>query len=138
MTRDETGPHATPACGQLLKHLRTTAELTQEELAERAGVSSRLVSDLERGVIHRPRRDTVRMLADGLGLTGPERETFLAVARGRPPADGTAAAAGVGSGPRDLPLPPTPLVGRDREVAAAVSLLLQPAVRLLTLTGPGG
>jgi len=38
----------------------------------------------------------------------------------------------------DLPNPPTPLIGREEEIAGAVSLLLQPSNRLITLTGPGG
>jgi predicted ATPase/class 3 adenylate cyclase len=40
--------------------------------------------------------------------------------------------------PNNLPTPPTPFVGRAREVAALRDLLLRPGVRLATLTGPGG
>jgi predicted ATPase/class 3 adenylate cyclase len=40
--------------------------------------------------------------------------------------------------PNNLPIPPTPLLGRDREVQAVRSLLLRDDVRLVTLTGPGG
>jgi predicted ATPase/DNA-binding XRE family transcriptional regulator len=132
MTTDEGARDSVTAFGPLLKRLRTGAALTQEELAERAGVSARLISDLERGIILRPRRDTVQMLANGLRLVDADREAFAAVARGRQPEAVTA--------PRraNLPTPPTPLVGREVEVAAALSLLQRPEVRLLTLTGPGG
>src|SRR6266699_2645143 len=40
--------------------------------------------------------------------------------------------------PHNLPVQPTPLIGREREVAAVQQLLLREDVRLLTLTGPGG
>jgi non-specific serine/threonine protein kinase len=114
--------------------------LTQEELAELAGVSARLISDLERGLIHRPRRDTIQMLADGLRLSGAERDDFVETARGRTDALVPAGPAPAGATARhaNLPLPPAALVGREREVAATTSLLLQSEVRLLTLTGPGG
>lgn len=126
------------AFGQLLRRLRTATALTREELVERSGVSTRLISDLERGVILRRRRDTVRLLADGLGLAGQDRAAFEAAARGRPVVSTTGGLDGVLPGRAVLPLPPGLLVGREREVAATVSLLRQPGVRLLTLTGPGG
>lgn len=40
--------------------------------------------------------------------------------------------------PHNLPLPPTPLVGRDQEITEVTARLQQDEVRLLTLTGPGG
>jgi predicted ATPase/class 3 adenylate cyclase len=40
--------------------------------------------------------------------------------------------------PNNLPLQPTPLVGREREVSEIVDRLGAEGVRLLTLTGPGG
>ena len=58
----------------LLRKLRTEARLTQEELAEAAALSPRSVSDLERGIAATPRRETVRLLADALGLSGPARQ----------------------------------------------------------------
>ena len=68
--------------GGLLRRLRTDAGLTQEELAKAARVSARSVSDLERGVNLTARKDTARLLADALHLTGPARAGFEAAARG--------------------------------------------------------
>src|SRR6516225_7413961 len=69
----------------LLRQLRTKALLTQEELAEAAGVSPRSVSDLERGINRTARKDTAVLLADALDLAGPARELFVTVARGQAP-----------------------------------------------------
>src|SRR4029453_4480151 len=52
----------------LLRQLRAAARLTQEELAEAAGLSPRSVSDLERGVNRTARRGTAELLAGALGL----------------------------------------------------------------------
>jgi transcriptional regulator with XRE-family HTH domain len=67
----------------LLRQFRTEARLTQEELAEAAGLSSRSVSDLERGVNRTARKDTAVLLADALSLAGEVRVLFVAAARGR-------------------------------------------------------
>ena len=85
--------------GGLLRQLRARAKLTQEELAEAAGLSPRSVSDLERGINRTARKDTAELLAGALGLAGPVRGLFVAAARGRAPAaDVLAALAGSGSG----------------------------------------
>lgn len=68
---------------KLLRRLRTDAGLTQEELAEAAGVSHRSISDLERGIHRTARKDTARLLADALDLVGAARAEFEAAARGR-------------------------------------------------------
>lgn len=115
-----------------LKRLRLAAGLTQEELAERAGISARTVSDIERGLRAGIHHDTARRLASVLNLDEQERRAFDALARGR--------AVGPLSGPRQTVLPafPTPLLGREKELASINTTLLPGDVRLLTLTGPGG
>ena len=70
----------------LLRQLRVQAQLTQEELAEAAGVSPRSVSDLERGINRTARLDTARLLAGVLGLDGRVRGLFVAAALGQIPA----------------------------------------------------
>ncbi|MCC2274149.1 helix-turn-helix domain-containing protein [Streptomyces sp. ET3-23] len=64
----------------LLRQLRHSAGMTQEILAERAGVGVRTVRGLETGERADPRVTTVRLLADALGLGPAEREELLAAA----------------------------------------------------------
>jgi len=71
---------------ELLRQLRAESRLTQEELAEAAGLSPRSVSDLERGIHQTARKDTAALLAGALGLAEPVRTLFVAAARGRAPA----------------------------------------------------
>jgi len=78
--------------GGLLRRLRDEAGLTQEELAEAAGLSSRSVSDLERGIHRTARKDTAELLAGALGLAEPARPLFVAAARGRARAEEVLAA----------------------------------------------
>lgn len=73
--------------GELLKRCRIAANLTQEALAERAGLSVRAISDLERGLHRTPQRDTVHLLAVALDLSPEDRAALEATARrGRDPA----------------------------------------------------
>jgi tetratricopeptide (TPR) repeat protein/transcriptional regulator with XRE-family HTH domain len=106
--------------GGVLRGLRVQAGLTQEELAGAAGLSSRAVSDLERGVVATPHRDTVRLLADALGLTGPARAEFEAVARGGGP--GRAGGNGVAAATRALPRDIASFTGRHAELAELAEL----------------
>ena len=69
---------------ELLRRLRTDAGLTQEALAERARLSPRSVSDLERGINKTPRRDSRQLLADALRLSGAARAAFETAALGYP------------------------------------------------------
>jgi tetratricopeptide (TPR) repeat protein/transcriptional regulator with XRE-family HTH domain len=97
--------------GQLLRHQRTGAGLSQEELARAALLSTRTISDLERGVNVTARHETARLLADALGLTGSDRTGFLATARGGDPGAGGAAAT------RALPRDLASFTGRGGELA---------------------
>jgi serine/threonine-protein kinase len=76
-----------PPFAILLREFRVRAELTQEELAERARLSARVISDLERGVSLTPRVHTVRQLADALELSPPERARFTDAGRRRSAAE---------------------------------------------------
>jgi predicted ATPase/DNA-binding XRE family transcriptional regulator len=114
----------------LLQQFRQSAGLSQEELAERAGLSARGISDLERGVRRSPYPVTVRALAKALGLDPSAQARLLAAVRPRSgvpePQASTAS----------LPTPLSSFVGREREVAEIGRLLA--TTRLLTLVGPGG
>ena len=99
----------------VLRGLRTEAGLTQEELAEAAGVTARAISYLERGEVTTPRKETVRLLADALMLAGQVRLQFEATARGRGGPD--AKADGLTAATRTLPRDIASFTGRDRELA---------------------
>lgn len=119
-------PHPS-AFGSHLRRLREAAGLTQEQLAERAGLSVNAVSQLERGERRSPYPHTIGALADALGLPEAERATLAQAARQRrQPA-----------APRPAPPAAAALLGRERELRRARELFGQGA-RLLTITGPGG
>jgi non-specific serine/threonine protein kinase len=123
-------PGASLEFGGLLKRFRLAAGLSQEALAERAGLSVAAVAALERGRRSHPRAFTVILLADALRLEPADR-TALLEAAAAPPA---------GRASPEPPSPPpvllTTFVGREPELAELRQRLDE--VRLLTLTGAGG
>src|ERR1700733_10007386 len=64
--------------GAQLRARRRSAGMSQEELAERSGLSARTVRNLERGYARRLYRDTLHRLADALDLPDAVRGDFLA------------------------------------------------------------
>ena len=65
--------------GEWLRQQRVAAGLTQEDLADRSGVSVRAIADFERGRTKRPYPSSVRALVRALGL--PEEAGNELVAR---------------------------------------------------------
>jgi predicted ATPase/transcriptional regulator with XRE-family HTH domain len=146
----------------LLRRYRLAVGLTQEELAAQAGLSTRAISDLERGARTAPRKETVTLLANALGLSTEDRAALLTASRrstvptARPLRYLHPVEAGSGMttpqlaperaaslrmldrSAHNLPVQPTPLVGRQEAVASIAALLGRDDVRLVTLTGPGG
>jgi predicted ATPase/transcriptional regulator with XRE-family HTH domain len=119
----------------LLKHYRQAAGLSQETLAARAGLSTRAISDLERGINRTPRYATLELLSSALSLSSQQHALLQAAAR---PEVAAAALAPPGPSLPGLPLPPTRLVGREQERSRALALLRRSDTHLLTLTGPSG
>jgi len=125
-----------------LRNYREAAGLSQEALAERAGLSARGVSDLERGLSRAPRLDTLSRLAEALQLDQSQRETLLRASGrlggGGPSAPARAAPVFNPPGQGGLPMYLTPVLGREREHAALHRLFARDDVYLVTLVGPGG
>ena len=131
--------HATAFAG-LLRQLRTEAGLTQEELAEAAGLSPRSVSDLERGINRTARKDTAVLLSRALSLAEPARAAFVAVARGlAPAADVLAAIRGTQTRAWNVPARNPGFTGREELLADVRRRLLSADKAVVqALLGMGG
>jgi len=127
-------PVAPTAFGAWLRQQRERAGLTQEELAERAGMTASAVAALERGRRRRPYPHTVRALLAALGVQDHERAAVLDLVT----ATGSRVAGAPPVLPPDPPSAPRPLIGRDAALGELQAWLAGPERRLVTLTGPGG
>jgi tetratricopeptide (TPR) repeat protein/transcriptional regulator with XRE-family HTH domain len=106
------------------------AGLTQEELAERAQLSVRAISDMERGRTKRPYHRSVLLLCDALSLSGAERAQLVNAARKLSAVEHPDLAEPVVRGapvPRQLPASSPHFSGRAAELKALSGLLEQAA-----------
>jgi tetratricopeptide (TPR) repeat protein/transcriptional regulator with XRE-family HTH domain len=123
----------TLAFGDVLRHYRVLAGLTQEALAERARVSTQAIRALEQGINHAPRAATLALLAEALALSPQARAALVAAARQDTRAV-RQAAAGV---PTENGAAP-PLAGRAPELALLEGHLAGNGPPLLLLAGEPG
>ena len=148
--------------GEWLKQRRKALDLTRGELAARAGCSIFALRKIESGE-RRPSKQLAGLLAATLEMTAEEQSTFIRVARGglnverlriskpdsHPPSisdflnqyqthESAPPPTSPEPAPHHLPYPPSPLLGRDTELAALERLFKDSQCRLLTLTGIGG
>src|SRR5579864_2905872 len=106
--------------GEWLRQQRVAAGLTQEDLAERSGVSVRAIADLERGRTRKPYPSSVRALTRALGL--PESTGTDLVARYRAERHGAGEPTDTGladTGLADSGLADTGLADTGKKPAAA-------------------
>ncbi len=133
--------------GEWLRQSRNELRLTREEFARRVGCSVSALRKIEDGE-RRPSSQIAELMANCLNIPPAERSTFVRVARGElsvdrlpPPSKRIASprTSSASTTPRtNLPVLPTPLIGRRRELEELSQLLRDPQCRLLTLVGPGG
>jgi predicted ATPase len=133
---NQMGQNRSTSFGELLRDFRLAAGISQETLAERARMSADGISVLERGVRRAPYRGTVKLLAEGLGLSASDsaRLEEAALQSPRPRRrqvkhDGVQLA-------HNLPIELTSFIGREEEVAELRRLL--ESTRLVTVVGAGG
>lgn len=129
--------------GIWLKRRRKSLDLTQSLLAQRVFCSLATIQKIE-SEERRPSHQLAELLAIALEIPAQDRPLFLQVARGERGIERLANISDPAEWPllstrqNNLPIPPTPLIGRERELADLIRLIAQPDCRLLTLIGPGG
>jgi len=130
--------------GYWVHRRRKALDVTQAVLARQVGCSTITIKKIEADE-RRPSDQMATRLADCLQIPDQERGAFLRAARSEQGVDPLAVTNQTGatrplpvSTPSNLPAQLTSLLGRQTEVAELTRMLADPAVRLLTVTGPGG
>ncbi len=129
-------PELSPRFGDLLRAHRRAKGWTQEELAERSGLSVRGISDLGRGVNQAPWRETALALAMALELTTEQREHLLAARQRITPL--TKSTPAVTSQPTLARPHQLPLIGRASEQKRVGRLLARGESPMLLFYGEPG
>ena len=129
-------PPTPPSFGETFKYRRRLLDLTQAELAKRAGCARVTIHKIESGDL-RPSKQLAELLAQALQIPTAEQAAFMELARGAQLAEERRAPATLNARPlTNLPAPVTSFIGRSEETAEVKRILA--GTRLLTLTGAGG
>jgi len=143
--------------GEWLKRRRRALDLTQKELAQEVGYSEGTIRKIEANE-RRPSKQMASLLAESLGIAPEQKDAFINFARtdshpvgatslppdfgddfsGQAPIPHVPIATRRMKAVYNLPSQTTPFIGRKVELVALDELLDDPAVRLVSIVGPGG
>ena len=132
--------------GHWLEKRRKALDLTREEFAQKVGCSASALRKIETNE-RRPSKQLAELIANTLDIPTEGRASFIRIARGEismgrlkstaplPELNLIQSAQTLSS---SIPIPSTPLIGRESELAALCQMLGDPQCRLITLVGLGG
>lgn len=126
--------------GAWMKRRRKALDLTQKDLADRVGCSTATIHKIEREE-RRPSRQVAELIARALEIPIEQQKDFIKVARGEHRTETLSSLpASISRLPRvsRIPVPPTPIIGREGELLEIEHLLCEVNCRLLSIVGEGG
>jgi transcriptional regulator with XRE-family HTH domain len=133
---DDRAGRETRTFGSLLRAYRLERKLSQQQLADRAGVSVEAVSALERGTRLAPQRGTIARLSAALALEPSAEADLCASAERRMPLPPQAPAPAGGVRSMRLPTWATPLIGREADLEELERRLER--YRMVSIVAMGG